>query len=97
MALKDDFADIVGRVTDITEIEDKITAVSEALSNAENISDLKSQLETAKNEVADWKNKYAKKWDEALRSEPITPINYKEEEEITFENIDILFDGRTES
>ena len=99
MALKDDFADIVARAGDITEIEDKVSAVNEALTNAESINDLKAQLATAKKEAGEWKDKYSKKWDEAIRTNPVNvPKTEPEpEKEITFDNIDIMFDGRSES
>lgn len=97
MALKDDFADIVARAGDITEIEDKVLAVNEALSNSESISELKSQLEAAKKEAGEWKDKYSKKWDEAIRTNPVDMPKPEPENEITFDNIDIMFDGRSES
>lgn len=97
MALKDDFADIVARAGDITEIEDKVSAVNEALTNAESINDLKAQLATAKKEAGEWKGRYAKKWDEAIRTNPVDIPKPEPEKEITFDNIDIMFDGRSES
>lgn len=97
MALKDDFADIVARAGDITEIEDKVSAVNEALTNVESINDLKAQLVTAKKEAGEWKDKYAKKWDEAIRTNPLDMPKPEPENEITFDNIDIMFDGRSES